>query len=387
MKRRKFFVDMGLGIGSGLLSTQVFSMDPSPSNYPYPGIKSLADATNEQGELALRFALTNNGRRNDQKLNLKIKISGTGNLTRTKSYFLEPPDQTTPNEEGATVQVYPGDVDVLVAWIESAVKQTICVVSTGTNKWRFNLSELLTQGELRFENNVVLTVNLLGYNEVGKLELSELGLKDKNNFRLAIMADPQGGNPETPDNDSPTRMKIHNAFIEETVDRIKELNPQPEFTLILGDFVDSKGQKGNFEYMEKLVRPLKMPVLLEVGNHETPYKADFSPAYNMSDLNNFFTSQKRINGTTKILYSFNMGNWHFVVWPDPLRSNFWENHPHYFDWLENDLSQHRNLPTIFLQHVPMHPIGIDPLTSYVESISVKQVMMDILSKYGTLNMF
>ena len=148
--------------------------------------------------------------------------------------------------------------------------------------------------------------------------------------------------------------------------------------------MDSKGQEENFRHMEQLIAPLTMPVLLSVGNHETPYNADFTPAYNMSSLNNYFDSQKRINGTNKILYSFDIGKWHFVVWPDPLRRNFWSTHPHYFDWLEQDLELNHDKSVIFLQHIPLHPIGIDPLTSYVESISVKRLLLDILTKHGNV---
>ncbi|MEM6380072.1 MAG: metallophosphoesterase, partial [Bacteroidota bacterium] len=74
----------------------------------------------------------------------------------------------------------------------------------------------------------------------------------------------------------------------------------------------------------------------------------------------------------------------FIVWPDPLRKNFWETHPHYFDWLEQDLAQHKDQPIFFLQHIPVHPIGIDPLVSYVESVVVKRTLLDILAKHGNV---
>ncbi len=90
-----------------------------------------------------------------------------------------------------------------------------------------------------------------------------------------------------------------------------------------------------------------MPVLFSVGNHETRYQIDFGPGYNMEGFNNYFEAQKKVNGLNKLLYSFNLGQWHFVVWPDPLRENFWETHPHYFDWLEQDLEKHKARPTVF----------------------------------------
>lgn len=383
MKRRKFFKDVGLGVGSGLIAPQLMAFEPGKKAFKYPGIRSLSDATNEQGELALRFAYTNGGAETDRS-KVRIKVSGSAALSRKKWYFLEPPQQTTPNTSMESVELHPGDTDVLVAWINDAVETTRITLSLGKNTLRFTLGELLQKGQLGVEAPVSSTINFLGYSEVGTLDLSSLNIKNTDDFRFAIMADPQGGEAYKPFSGAPTRIKIHNAFIEDTVQRINELEPQPKFTLVLGDFVDDQGEEGHFQKMEELIKPLKMPVLLEVGNHESPYKADFSPAYNMSPLDNYFSSQKRVNGMDKLLYSFDLGQWHFVVWPDPLRKNFWMTHPHYFDWLDRDLGSNKDRPVIFMQHVPIHPIGIDPLTTYVESASVKRTLIDILARYGNV---
>lgn len=383
MKRRKFFKDMGMGIGSGLIAPQLMAFEVNEDGFKYPGIQSLSDATNERGELALRLAFKNQTRKADQS-KIRVKVSGKAALSRTKWYFLESPDQTTPRGGESKVNLHPGDTDVFVVWLNDASENSKIAISYGKDTLRFILEELLQKGELGNAPSFSLTVNLLGYLEVGKLDISSLNIPDTNNFRIAIMADPQGGNAFESYSGAPTRIKIHNAFIEDTVQRINELEPKPVFTLILGDFVDDQGEAGHFQKMEELIEPLKMPVLLDVGNHETGYKADFTPGYNMGDLDNFFASQKRVNGTAKILYSFNLGKWHFVVWPDPLRKNFWITHPHYFDWLEHDLEENKDRPVIFMHHVPIHPIGIDPLTTYVESATVKRTLVDILAKHGNV---
>lgn len=369
---------MGIGVSSSLLAPHLLAQGETPLAYNYKGIHSLADATNKNGELAIRLALSN-ATTNTKTAEIKLKISRYGVLSRTKTYFLEPPDQTMPQQDKLISNLYPDDTDVMVVWIKEATEETVVSIKLGKERWKLTLGELLANGELKFDDNN-LTANLLGYSELGRLNLAPLDIVDSDRFRFAIMADPQGGNPAVSGNEAPTRMKIHNAFIEDTVKRINELDPAPLFTLILGDFVDSKGQEGNFLHMEELIKPLKMPVLLEVGNHESPYYADFAPGYNMSDLDNFFSSQQRVNGTDKMVYSFDLGRWHFIVWPDPLRGNFWVNHPHYFDWLEQDLKENKERPVIFMHHVPLHPIGIDPLTSYVESVAVKALLIDILTK-------
>jgi len=416
VKRRKFFKDVGLGVGSGLIAPQLLSFAPDEEGFKYPGIQSLADATNDRDELALRLAFKNRGQKT-YRTKVLLEVSGKAALSRTKWYFLESPAQITPgggespkrttarNAESRpraaskgvepdtqndsrdidrSAELHPGDTDVLVAWLTNAVEASQITISYGKNTLRFTLAELLEKGELDKEGEHYLTVNFLGYSEVGKFDPSSLNIPDTDTFRLAVMADPQGGNAYEPYSGAPTRIKIHNAFIEDTVERINELDPQPTFTLILGDFVDDQGEAGHFQKMEELVQPLKTPVLLAVGNHESRYKANFTPAYNMSDLDNFFASQKRVNGMAKILYSFDLGQWHFVVWPDPLRKNFWMTHPHYFDWLEHDLEANKDRPVIFMHHVPIHPIGIDPLTTYVESATVKKTLVDILAKHGNV---
>ena len=383
MQRRKFFKDIGLGIGSGLVAPNLLAYAPPIAKEGYFGIRSLSDATNENGELALRLAFSNDGMKIDSS-KVRIKISGNSILGRKKWYFLESPQQVAPNFSVNPEELHPGDMDVLVIWINTATEATEITVYFAKNSLRFTLGELLENGQLGTKGPVSFTVNFLGYTEVGKLAPSSLNIKNTETFRFAIMADPQGGDAFKPFSGAPTRIKIHNAFIEDTVQRINELEPKPKFTLILGDFVDDQGEAGHFAKMESLIAPLKMPVLLGVGNHESPYNADFTPAYNMKDLDNFFDSQKRVNGMEKILYSFDLGQWHFIVWPDPLRKNFWATHPHYFDWLDSDLKANKERPVIFMQHVPIHPIGIDPLTTYVESATVKRTLIDILAKHGNV---
>lgn len=374
---------MGMGIGSGLIAPQLMAFETGGKAFKYPGIQSLSDATNEKGELALRLAFKNQtGKANRSKV--RVKVSGKAALSRTKWYFLESPDQTAPQGAESYVHLHPGDTDVLVVWVNDAGESSKITIIHGKNTLRFTLRELLQKSELTNEAPFSLTVNFLGYLEVGTLDPSTLNIPDTDTYRFAIMADPQGGNAYKSYSGAPTRIKIHNAFIEDTVQRINELEPKPIFTLILGDFVDDQGEAGHFQKMEELIKPLKMPVFLDVGNHESPYKADFTPAYNMADLNNFFASQKRVNGMDKILYSFNLGQWHFVVWPDPLRKNFWITHPHYFDWLEYDLERNKDRPVLFMHHVPIHPIGIDPLTTYVESATVKRTLVDILAEHGNV---
>jgi len=219
---------------------------------------------------------------------------------------------------------------------------------------------------------------------LGKIAPEDVGIRDVGeDFDFVIFADPQGGDPNDQTNDSPERVAIHNPYIEKNVEAVNRLRPEPAFLLIAGDIVDSKGQKSNYDVMLRFLKRLKTPVLFELGNHETRYGAKITPA-DMSELENFFDAQKQINGLDKLLYSFDLGKWHFVVWPDPLRRGFWEAHGHFFDWLDDDLRRHRNRPTILVQHISPLPIGIDPMIVYAEKVPVKRRLLDIVTRYGNV---
>jgi hypothetical protein len=48
------------------------------------------------------------------------------------------------------------------------------------------------------------------------------------------------------------------------------------------------------------------------------------------------------------------------------------------------LEKYKDRPTIFLQHIPMHPIGINPLDNYCETPYIKNLLFDILAKHGNV---
>ncbi|NJM94261.1 MAG: hypothetical protein HC842_06005, partial [Cytophagales bacterium] len=48
------------------------------------------------------------------------------------------------------------------------------------------------------------------------------------------------------------------------------------------------------------------------------------------------------------------------------------------------MERHKDRPTFFFQHVPIHPIGINPLIDYCEEVHVKRLLFDILGKHGNV---
>ena len=379
MKRRNFVKTLGAGISTGYIIQNQSWQNINPYQEK---INTLEEALSKEGLLMVRVAITGKNA-NLKNLNTRVKVDN-GKIDRMKTYFFENnEDDFSKSKSLAEVKVNKHDEDVLVLWLKNVEKDTVLRIQADVER-KINLPQLL-EGEQGIDlEDGTIVINLLFDKEIGEIKPEELGIPTGNSdFRFTILADPQGGNPKVDNTESPTRMKIHNAFIEETIELINNLKPQPVFNLVLGDFVDSKGQEGHFKQMLEYHDKLKTPYLIEVGNHETAYSAKFR-AYDMSALDNFFAAQKQANGMDKILYSFDLGQWHFIVWPDPLRSSFFPTHPHYFDWLEQDLEKNKKRPTIFMQHIPIHPIGINPLINYAESPEVKKLLMKILTGHGNV---
>jgi hypothetical protein len=386
MKRRKFLQNLGLSIPP-LVIRPVSVKDERSSEFPqynYRQPVTLQEAVTKEGQIIVRLEFQSDDR-HGQQLKPKINIE-KGNILRTKSYFFEQgEDNFTGSLEAPVISTAKGDLDVLVLWLDRFSEETNISLIDNAGVFAFSLAEIVKKQEVTGQiDRARVKANFLPDKEIGELNPVEVGIKKPgDDFTFIIMADPQGGDASNPE-DNLCRMKIHNAFIEESIRLVNNLKTKPAFCLMLGDIVDHQGEERHFAQMARFFERLSMPVLYEMGNHESRYRTSFGPGYNLSGFNNYFAAQKAINGMELLLYSFNLGKWHFVVWPDPLRQMFWENHPHYFDWLERDLEKYKDRPTIFLQHIPMHPIGINPLVNYCETAYVKRLLFDILSKHGNV---
>lgn len=391
MQRRSFLRNIGLGASAlampvGLATQTNENAIPQIASYQYPLPASLHDALSDEGFIAVRLVLQS---ASDKQLNVPIsgsvKVKGA-RLARIKPYYFQDNfDTFNTNKQQFQCKADTFSPRFLVLWIDKPTDNTQVTISLNGTSTTFTLSEILAKQDIKWNTgNVAACANLLLYNEIGPLTLEQIGGRAPNeNFEFVVMADPQGGDPTVGDK-LQTRMKIHNAFIEESVELVNQLQINPAFTVVVGDIVDAWGYEKDFRQMNTFLKRLSTPVFYTIGNHESELRLNFGPGYNMSGFNNYFAAQKDMNGTEKMLYSFNAGQWHFVVWPDPLRDGFWESHPHYFDWLERDLEKHKNQPVMLFQHVPVHPVGLNPHIDYAESVFVKRTFLDILARYGNV---
>ena len=388
MKRRLFVKKFGQGLSSSVIMPGIFSgriINDPDFNYQYPVPASIGEALNDEGLLVLRIEISGKSMILEDRLTGKIRCRKAG-ITRMKAYFNLGNNNIDSDTYSFDISAVMADLHVITLWLNdvSETSEVICRVNGQATS--ISLSGLLSDNQFeKQDDKYVLRANLLFHNELGLIHPGDHRIPEVgDNFRFIIMADPQGGDPYLNESGSNTRLKIHNAFTEESIKTANGLDPRPAFTLILGDFTDQQGEAGHFVQMIRFFKNLSSPLLLEIGNHESRYQSQFTPGYNMTPLNNYFSAQKEINGLEKLVYSFDLGRWHFIVWPDPLRNNFWETHPHYFDWLQRDLEKNKEKPTFFFQHVPIHPIGINPLVSYVNPVHINNLLFEILARHGNV---
>ncbi len=395
MERRHFLRNIGLGAsGMVLLPAASKSKYNNLPAYSYGTIKSLEDAKNEEGHIALRIAIKGREELKIVPVNGVIKIKGA-NVERSRTLFFASKDDEYNDKSLKYSIVSTHDkTKVVTLWLSGATEKTSISISHNEENLTFSLKDLVTNKEARAENkDRIVKANILLYKEIGMIDPAEVNIKnEKNNYSFVVMADPQGG--ETPDKPSSptgdglqTRRKIHNAFIEESMALVNRLKKNHAFNIVVGDIVDGWGEKEDYSVMNDFLNRINIPTLYEAGNHELVLNPSptFGPGYDMSAFNNYFAAQKKINGMEKLLFSFNLGRWHFIVWPDPLRSYFWETHPHYFDWLERDLEKHKDSPCFVFQHVPIHPIGISPFNGfYCENNHIKNKLANLYAKYGNV---
>ena len=380
--RRDLLKAAGAGAASVFLANQRAMTMRAGSSAPV--FADIDDVRLRDGDVLLRIEISSD--EPDTAVSGCFEAVG-GRIARVRRFFFEPREDHLANAAGRwTCRLTKGDFDVFTLRLRDATTRTELVLKLSRGRIVIPLKDVLDKGYVNTRAGAVrVAANFLLDKEIGKIDPQQIGIaRTGDDFDFVIFADPQGGDPADKSNEAPQRIAIHNPVVARNVRRVNRLAPKPEFVLVDGDIVDSKGQWSNYAKMLEFLGELQCPVLFELGNHETRYGARFSPGYNHDALANYFRAQKQINGLEKIAYSFDLGKWHFVVWPDPLRCDFWPNHPHYFEWLEDDLRRHRDRPTIFFQHVHLLPLGIDPMITYAEKIPVKRRLLDLITRHGNV---
>jgi hypothetical protein len=200
--------------------------------------------------------------------------------------------------------------------------------------------------------------------------LTGLGRK----FSFAVIADPQVGHA---DDKNPVQTCASRS-LRQAVSEINDIKPRPAFTVFLGDLVNVFDERSVTNF-ESCIQGLTAQPVLVHGNHDThpPYTA-------------FRQLAKRVSGFEDVFYSFNAGNWHFVVLP----CNLGGPGPEQQDtaaamlaWLESDLDANKKRLTMIFEHLHMLPQGLTQLEWYTFPLDLRLKLMDLFVKYGNVRFF
>jgi len=190
-------------------------------------------------------------------------------------------------------------------------------------------------------------------------------------FTYAIIADPQVGHAD----DKGAVASKARAALMRTVGELNALTPLPAFTLFLGDLVNVFDEKSVANF-EECIAPLRMPVLLAHGNHDTHWP--FEPFLGLMD---------RVSHFAEPWYSFDAGAWHFVVLPTNLGWPPGEKQDaagRMLAWLEKDLAEARTRPTAVFEHYHLMPQGLTQLEWYTFPLDMRLKIMEALTRQGNV---
>lgn len=205
-------------------------------------------------------------------------------------------------------------------------------------------------------NNIPLPANGPDFSGLGK------------KFRVAVNSDSHVG----PQNDMGANMRIFNQMLEEFVDAVNDLDVKADFTVYNGDLVHNP-LPASFRNFVRCNRMLKGEKVLVHGNHDGRH-----PDPQFEQL------QRDICGYSGLYYSFDAGDWHFVVLPSRQMLPTTEAEEAYYAWLRADLDRSGERPTMVFHHYHIFPLGTTQLEFYSMSMDMRRTMLDIFKNHGNV---
>ncbi len=136
----------------------------------------------------------------------------------------------------------------------------------------------------------------------------------------------------------PTRKSFH-AVLE----RLQKLRPHPHLLLLTGDFSQDETPE-SYQYLQDLLKPLGIPTYWLPGNHDQPVVME-------QVLNQAPISPEK---------SFSSGGWQFLLLNSAVSGSVHgQLSPESLDWLENQLQQTSERPTLISFHHPPFAVNSD----------------------------
>jgi 3',5'-cyclic-AMP phosphodiesterase len=128
---------------------------------------------------------------------------------------------------------------------------------------------------------------------------------------------------------------------------IKTLSP--DFVMLTGDIVDGDTPE-SIAYAHEAFEPIPRPLFPVLGNHDT-YRKNHA---------NWLKIWNREFPGDQVFYSLNNNGFHFVMLDCLYNQSRMLEVPQY-KWLDGDLKQHSNMPTVMALHTPVGQNGENPL--------------------------
>lgn len=168
-----------------------------------------------------------------------------------------------------------------------------------------------------------------------------------NNFTFLINSDPQMGEQ----NIQSKRLKTLNDLLDSFVQEVNAQITKPEFVVWNGDLV-WKPNEGSFKNFERIIKPMQSNSILVHGNHDGTLGDE-----------NFYRLQKNIMSFSQLNYSFDYGQWHFVVIGSQEKYPTKKLKQELINWLKNDLNKSKK-PTMLFMHYHLLPVGLSQMEFY-----------------------
>jgi len=215
---------------------------------------------------------------------------------------------------------------------------------------------------------------------------------DRDEFSFCIWADPQVADASLGKDmaraDKPTIARLLRAI--DLTNRLK-----PDFVLVLGDIVHGQGQLKSFKrYVETCVH-LKPPQYLLAGNHDFIHAWYDHGLYESDEgrkfFGNFRWAQRQLNSLDKVNFSFDAGRWHIIMFSIPgvhglMSVEYLHSYPEHWKWLEKDLAEHRDKPTIFCTHHPALPAGRKLFELYGPNARQRRRLVETVTRHGNVRL-
>ena len=144
-------------------------------------------------------------------------------IERVRSYFFEKDEKFDPDPLSFETVTMGSDREVMVLWLKDATGKSSVQIAEDPGL-HFTLDELVEKGEISAQyGGITIRTNFLLDREMGEIALADFGAGEPgDDFSFVTMADPQGGSPDD-SKTLQTRMKIHNAYIQESVELANRL--------------------------------------------------------------------------------------------------------------------------------------------------------------------